>query len=178
MRQHMLRDRLRGRYGTMAGRGLMGERARALDALVIAMEDSKEVDLTTCGCELQAWAQHWWKKLEGHLIQEEAVITQVGGTLEDSLESVDSGLAGPTGSQASATVLGEGALPVQVYEAQGGETMTAPVDEDLNARLEEERELEVEMEKENEAQQKRLLERQLADYEKDAEDEEQADLQR
>ena len=69
----------------------MGERSRALDALVIAMGDNTEVDENDCAPELRAWVQHWWRKLEPSLIQEEAVIQQVGRTVEDSLESVDSG---------------------------------------------------------------------------------------
>ena len=139
----------------------MGERSRALDALVIAMGDNTEVDENDCAPELRAWVQHWWRKLEPPLIQEEAVIQQVGCTVEDSLESVDSG---------GGARLGEN----RAKEASGKEDCVDTEGKEVDTLLAEEREIE----EEKVDLDRHARDRQLQEYEDGLRELEEADRQR
>ena len=145
----------------------MGERARALEALIVAMGDNVQVRLDECSEELQAWAAHWWRKLEPPLKQEEAapqIRREVeANTVEDSLESVEGG----QGHQDSIQALGrEGTFDLESMEEPN------VANAELNQMLREEREIEEEMQNEEGRDQ------QLEEYEADLKLPEEEDIRR
>ena len=103
--RHVCVDILRGylatRYGTTPA--CMGERARSLEALIVAFAgpESAEDDITE-KVEDVNWARHWWTKLLPAMREEEAIRAErlANGCVEESADTVESSQADKDGDTA------------------------------------------------------------------------------
>ena len=159
----ILRGHLSARYGaTMASRRCMGERARSLEALVVAFQGPETTESEMCErTDDKMWVAKWWNVLMPGMRQEEPLAARAEEHRARARASTD------TLEETQDTIH-------TVSSAQDGDPDPQKGRHDDSDPGEMERRIKEEIEHEREAD----LQHQLAEYEQNLKDEEQEDLAR